>query len=126
MRETGYEEESQDIFSTAYGLAKKIQEDIESMELEEEFAAITLDVETEGNNTEVQYLIESTDVYQELGYEPETSELEKSGRIEPANGIGAADEDIMAQAMEEAVESALKVNGDVVRELTSPDYDAFQ
>lgn len=127
MAETNYEDEesSHDTPTTAYGLTSHIKEEIEGLGLEEDYTALTVDLEVIGNNTDVNYTIEATDVYTELDEEPETKYFESSSRIEPPSDIGPADEEILTQSLEEELDTALKVNGKVVRELSSPDYDAF-
>lgn len=127
MSDDDYESENSphNTLTTAYDLAKQIKQDIERIDLEEAYTAVTVDLEVEDNNTEVNYLIEATDVYTETDYTPETNLFQNSDRIEPLDGIEPADEEMLIETLEENLESALKVNGRVVKELLSPDYDAF-
>lgn len=127
MSENDYEDGNNSYggLTTAHGLAKQIKKDIDKIGLEEEYTAVTVDLELESGNTDIDYVLEATDVYKELDYTPETTHFESSGRIEPANDTFPADEGVVTEALEENLDSALKVNGKVVRELLSPDYNAF-
>lgn len=127
MPRNNYEDDS-DIdnpVTTAYGLVSNIKQDIEELGLEDAYTALTVDLEINGRTTEVNYTIEATEIYDELNKDPETAYFESSGRIETPDHILPADEEIITQSLEEELDSALKVNGKVVRELISPDYNAF-
>lgn len=127
MSDNNYEkvDSSHDTLTTAYGFANQVKQNIESMDLEEAYAAVTVDLEVNESITDIEYGIEATDVYLEMDYTPETTSFENSETIEPVDGIPPADEDIVADALEDSLDSALMINGKVVRELLSPDYDAF-
>lgn len=127
MADNNYENEnsSHDSLTTAYGFANKVKQNIESMNLEEPYTSVTVDLKINDSITDIEYSIEATDVYMEIDCTPDTTSFESSETIEPVGNIAPADEDVVAEALEDNLDSALMVNGRVVRELLSPDYDAF-
>lgn len=110
---------------TAYGLANKIKEDMNEIGLEEAYTAVNVNMDFESGKTNINYVLEATDVYEELDYTPETMHFENASIIEPVDDAFPVDEDIVTETLEENLESALMVNGKVVKELLSPEYDAF-
>jgi len=127
MPKNNYENDigSYETLTTAYGLTAHIKQEIDILGLEEAYTSVKVDLEVEDGETDVNYTIEATDIYNELNDDPETTYFESSSRIEPLDGTSPADEEIVTETLEDELDSALKVNGEVVRELLSPDYDAF-
>lgn len=111
--------------TTAFGFAKHIKNQISDLGLEEAYTAVEVNLDTNEENTALEYSIEASDIYNELENDPETTYHEDSHFITPENGISPADTDLVTAALEDNINSALKVNGEVIRELLSEEYNAF-
>ncbi|MFB6158350.1 MAG: hypothetical protein ABEJ95_01675, partial [Candidatus Nanohalobium sp.] len=110
--------------NSAFELAKQVKEDIDELDLEEHYVGVEAYTETTESGTEVEYHLEASDAYQELENTPKPAYFEDSYTIAPKNGVTAGSH-IVEEALEDNLDSALKVDGRVVKELDSEDYSFF-
>lgn len=109
---------------TAYDFVKQVELDLDILGLEESQVSLDVDMYTEDNTVTLEYKIEAMDWAKEY--------LDK----EPASHMGrysfTSDEELVpnTEQMREFLddnflETALRLDNEVIRESPSPEYDAF-
>lgn len=111
---------------TAYGLVQNIQEDLEVYRLEPE--QVSIDVETENleDSLKIEYSVETLGWYEseeELGLGKDPVSFNNSYSIE--SDVELPEDEILSILEDNFYSAAIRVNGDILQESPSPDYDAF-
>ena len=112
--------------SNAFELVTEIKRDIDEAGFEEPYISVKVDLDDINNVKEVSYLAETSDIYEEENLE-KPGKTSISGLYElDSKDEFSADEEIIRDALEDNLDSALMLNGNVIQGLNSPDYNAFK
>lgn len=127
MPRNNYEDEgdTDNTLTNAYGLAVQIERNLENLELDSAETSLDVNLGIYGSATEVEYTLETAEWYErEIGEEYAAS-TEENYIIDPEDENLVADEEIIESLLLDIFESSLRLNGRVVRESPSPEYNDF-
>lgn len=113
----------EDEYQTAYGFVRQVENELDQLDATDSQIALDVNMSREENTINLDYSIESLGWYEELG--KESISYINSYSFTPEDDLVPNDEVMESIIEDNFMESALRVNGKVIRESHSPDYDAF-
>lgn len=131
MTENGIDSPEDDYkeIEVAYEIVEEIEQDLDELDLEKDHISLDIDLESSNPVVELEYNAETLEWYEKGIKDAEHHEFNGRYRINSKNGL-CATQDTIKDTIKDMLtgnfdSSPIRLNGEVIQESLSPDYDAF-